>query len=74
MSKTQARLVAVMATIYPDLAAENRPAQLARDVGVDGRTVRRWLDGTRNLPRPAARLIKRMLADAELTAEMKGDG
>lgn len=37
--------------------------RLALRVGVTDRTVRRWLDGTRNIPAPVEKLVTLMLTN-----------
>lgn len=42
--------------------------RLALRVGVTDRTVRRWLDGTRNIPPPVEKLVNLWLANPSLAA------
>lgn len=45
------------------IITDGNQSEFARQVGVDGRTVRRWIAGELRVPNTAQILIRRMLAD-----------
>lgn len=48
----------------PDIYGRGWQSALAREVGVNARTVRGWLEGRANIPEPTVRLIKMLVANA----------
>lgn len=45
-----------------DELVQGNQSELARMIGVDGRTVRRWLAGELSIPKPAQALLRVILA------------
>lgn len=50
------------------ILTDGNQSEFARQVGVDGRTVRRWIAGDLRIPKTAQILIRKMLEDKKIDA------